>query len=108
MLFFYQTNEVNQRPLLPPSPIKISTIPRLAYAPNYPHFERMSDLRKILNPEVEKRDFETILRSFWESILDCHCFECTFNNAAKVVTFLVLLITFILVIKAMNNIARYV
>ena len=61
---------------------------------------RVSDLRKILNPEVEKEDS---FKKFTEAVENCDCFEFNLNNAAKLITILVLLATFILVIKALKG-----
>ncbi|XP_053207077.1 putative uncharacterized protein DDB_G0277255 [Panonychus citri] len=63
------------------------------YDVQIPH-EKLTDLRKILHPEVEKRDLETVFKAHWETFMDCRCFECTFNNAAKIITVVVLAITF--------------
>ncbi|OTF82760.1 hypothetical protein BLA29_013237, partial [Euroglyphus maynei] len=61
---------------------------------------RVSDLRKILNPEVEKEDS---FKKFTEAVENCDCFEFNLNNAAKIITIIVLLATFILVIKALKG-----
>lgn len=60
--------------------------------------QRMSDLRKILNPEVEQEDS---WKKFTETIENC--FECNLNNAAKLITVLVLLATLVLVIRALKG-----
>ncbi|KAI2798162.1 hypothetical protein BLOT_013280 [Blomia tropicalis] len=62
--------------------------------------QRMSDLRKILNPEVEKEDS---FKKFTETIENCDCFEFNLNNAAKLITVLVLLATLVLVIRALKG-----
>ena len=62
--------------------------------------QRMSDLRKILNPEVEKEDS---FKKFTEAIENCDCFEFNLNNAAKLITVLVLLATLVLVIRALKG-----
>ncbi|KPM04001.1 hypothetical protein QR98_0024400 [Sarcoptes scabiei] len=61
---------------------------------------RISDLRKILNPEIEKEDS---FKKFTESLENCDCFEFNLNNAAKLITVVVLLATFIMVIKALKG-----
>lgn len=68
----------------------------------YPNIttQRVSDLRKILNPEVEKEDS---FKKLSETIENCDCFEFNLNNAAKIITVLVLLATFIMVIKALKG-----
>lgn len=70
--------------------------------PNYPNTtaQRVSDLRRILNPEVEKEDS---FKKLSETIENCECFEFNLNNAAKLITVLVLLATLILVIKALKG-----
>jgi len=60
--------------------------------------QRMSDLRKILNPEIEKEDS---IKKLGDAIIHCECFEFNLNNAAKIITVLVLLATFILVIQSL-------
>uniref|UniRef100_T1KLX4 Uncharacterized protein n=1 Tax=Tetranychus urticae TaxID=32264 RepID=T1KLX4_TETUR len=70
-----------------------------------PH-EKLTDLRKILHPEVEKKDLETVFKAHWETFMDCRCFECTFNNAAKFITVAVLAFTLFLFIRALTNIFR--
>ena len=62
--------------------------------------QRVSDLRNILNPEVEKEDS---FKKLSETIENCECFEFNLNNAAKLITVVVLLATFILVIKALKG-----
>lgn len=61
---------------------------------------RISDLRRILNPEVEKEDS---FKKFTEAIENCDCFEFNLNNAAKMITVLVLLATLVLVIRALKG-----
>lgn len=63
--------------------------------------QRISDLRKILNPEVEEK--EDPFKKITESIENCDCFEFNLNNAAKMITVLVLLATLILVIRALKG-----
>jgi len=68
---------------------------------------KLTDLRKILNPEEERRDFDTVFKAHWESLMDCRCFECSFDNLAKLVTVMVLGVTLFLIIKGfMNNHGR--
>lgn len=62
--------------------------------------QRMSDLRKILNPEVEKEDS---FKKLSETIENCDCFEFNLNNAAKIITVLVLFATLVMVIKALKG-----
>ncbi|KAH9388052.1 hypothetical protein TYRP_009256 [Tyrophagus putrescentiae] len=62
--------------------------------------QRISDLRRILNPEVEKEDS---FKKFTEAIENCDCFEFNLNNAAKLITVLVLLATLVLVIRALKG-----
>lgn len=61
---------------------------------------RVSDLRRILNPEVEKEDS---FKKFSDAVENCECFEFNLNNAAKIITAVVLLATFILVVKALKG-----
>ncbi|XP_027199243.2 uncharacterized protein LOC113793409 [Dermatophagoides pteronyssinus] len=75
------------------SPYYMSGVPQATGA-------RVSDLRKILNPEVEKEDS---FKKFTEAVENCDCFEFNLNNAAKLITIVVLLATFILVIKALKG-----
>ncbi|XP_074595055.1 uncharacterized protein LOC141850355 [Brevipalpus obovatus] len=68
---------------------------------------KLTDLRKILNPEEERRDFDTVFKAHWESLMDCRCFECSFDNLAKLVTVMVLGVTLFLIIKGfMSNRGR--
>ena len=60
---------------------------------------RMSDLRKILNPEEEEK--QDIFKRIEESIINCECFELNLNNAAKIITIVVLFGTLIMIIKAL-------
>jgi hypothetical protein len=59
---------------------------------------KISDLRKILNPEIEKEDS---LKKLGDAIIHCECFELSLNNAAKIITAVVLLATLILIIKSL-------
>lgn len=61
---------------------------------------RVSDLRRILNPEVEKEDS---FKKFSDAVENCECFEFNLNNAAKIITAVVLLATFILVVKSLKG-----
>lgn len=63
---------------------------------------KVTDLRKILNPEEERRDLETVCKSFWDSFIDCQCIECSFNNAAKLISALILFLTIALVINTVT------
>ena len=63
---------------------------------------KLTDLRKILHPEEERRDLETVCKSFWDSFIDCQCIECTFNNAAKFITAFILFLTVALIINTIT------
>lgn len=63
---------------------------------------KMTDLRKILHPEEEHRDLETVCKSFWDSFIDCQCIDCTFNNAAKFITAFVIFLTVALIINTIT------
>lgn len=73
------------------------------HSPAYYHgttTQRMSDLRKILNPEVEEK--EDSFKKFTDAIENCDCFEFNLNNAAKFITVVVLIATVIMVIRALR------
>lgn len=63
---------------------------------------KLTDLRKILHPEEERRDLETVCKSFWDSFIDCQCIDCTFNNAAKFITAFVIFLTVALIINTIT------
>lgn len=64
------------------------------------NFNRLTDLRKMLNEEDEKDDLMTI---FWYKFNTCDWFEWNLNNAAKLVTIGVFVVTFTLITRAVIN-----
>jgi hypothetical protein len=60
--------------------------------------QKISDLRKILNPEIENEDS---IKKLGDAIIHCECFELNLNNAAKIITAVVLLAALILIIKSL-------
>jgi hypothetical protein len=64
------------------------------------NFNRLTDLRKILNPEEEKED---LWAAFWARFNSCDWFDWNLNNAAKLITIGVFVVTIILVVKAIIN-----
>ena len=61
------------------------------------NFNRLTDLRKILNPEEEKED---LWAAFWARFQSCDWFDWNLNNAAKLITMGVFVVTIILIVKA--------
>lgn len=72
------------------------------YSVTAENMPKLTDLRKILHPEEEHRDFETVCKGFWDSFIDCQCIDCTFNNAAKFITAFILFLTIALVINTIT------
>jgi len=64
------------------------------------NFNRLTDLRRILNPEEEKED---LWATFWAKFNSCDWFEWNLNNAAKIITIIVFVVTLILIIQALIN-----
>jgi hypothetical protein len=80
----------------------VSGVGSSRYSYSTENMPKLTDLRKILNPEEERKDLETTCKSFWDSFIDCQCIECTFNNAAKFITAFILFLTLALIINSLT------
>ena len=81
---------------------RTSIISRLSFSSEYDptirvtNFNKLTDLRRILNPEEEKEDW---LDVFWAKFNTCDWFEWNLNNAAKLITLAVFVVTILLIIR---------
>jgi hypothetical protein len=85
---------------------RTSIISRLSFSSEYDptirvtNFNKLTDLRRILNPEEEKEDW---LDVFWSKFNTCDWFEWNLNNAAKFITLAVFVVTILLIIRTLVN-----
>lgn len=63
------------------------------------NFNRVTDLRKMLQHVDEKPDY---FRTFCDRFTRCECIEWNLNNAAKLITLIVFVLTFIMVVNALR------
>ena len=83
---------------------RTSIISRLSFSSDYDptirvtNFNKLTDLRQILNPEEEKEDW---LDVFWAKFNSCDWFEWNLNNAAKLITLAVFVVTILLIVRTL-------
>lgn len=85
---------------------RTSIISRLSFSSEHDptlrvtNFNKLTDLRRILNPEEEKEDW---LDVFWSKFNTCDWFEWNLNNAAVLITLAVFVVTILLIIRTIFN-----